>query len=489
MTTTADRREKGSGGITRLANGKYRAFVETTPDPGDGSRRRVSATGRTKSEALRKARDKALRPDMGMTPGGNATVAEWMDHWVDEVIEPRRAPNTTKSYRARIRMDITPVIGAVPLDRLRPSHVRMVENRILRGDGRTGTDPRSAATARLTHSILKTALGDAMAEGLIDRNPAALTEVPETEPVEIAILTTGQAARLQRGAAAGERLQHEPVRRRDQTHQPAHQFQRFHRRMADPVHGRPLPRSRLRTIPEHGIEAGCAAGIIVFRTRMGHAPAVTGFRACAWSAFSTDGDAGLSVEFLGRGSVEQHVRRETGFGRVVGAIRFVRAVDVVAARAGVEVGMPVLVLRLLLIRRVAEWDAACVDMQRARPVSEQIVGECPVQRLACEADGFVRGLQLAVPAGPLFALFGGERTFCTLLSFTLEWYAGFAFEECDMGRFHPTAMTLMLTPALVFRLIMIAMRDPAGSVFWTATLALTGLIAWQAYTVWTDQFR
>ena len=99
MTTTADRREKGSGGITRLANGKYRAFVETTPDPGDGSRRRVSATGRTKSEALRKARDKALRPDMGMTPGGNATVAEWMDHWVDEVIEPRRAPNTTKSYR------------------------------------------------------------------------------------------------------------------------------------------------------------------------------------------------------------------------------------------------------------------------------------------------------------------------------------------------------------------------------------------------------
>ena len=156
----------------------------------------MSATGRTKSEALRKARDKALRPDMGMTPGGNATVAEWMDHWVDEVIEPRRAPNTTKSYRTRIRMDITPVIGAVPLDRLRPSHVRMVENRILRGDGRTGTDPRSAATARLTHSILKTALGDAMAEGLIDRNPAALTEVPETEPVEIAILTTGQAARL-----------------------------------------------------------------------------------------------------------------------------------------------------------------------------------------------------------------------------------------------------------------------------------------------------
>lgn len=83
----------------------------------------------------------------------------------------------------------------------------------------------------------------------------------------------------------------------------------------------------------------------------------------------------------------------------------------------------------------------------------------------------------------------GILAFCTLLSFTLEWYAGFAFEQDDMGRFHTVALTLMLTPALVFRLIMIAMRDPAGSVFWTATLALTGLIAWQAYTVWTDQFR
>lgn len=83
----------------------------------------------------------------------------------------------------------------------------------------------------------------------------------------------------------------------------------------------------------------------------------------------------------------------------------------------------------------------------------------------------------------------GILAFCTLPSFVLEWYAGFAFEQDDMGRFHTVALTLMLTPALVFRLIMIAMRDPAGSVFWTATLALTGLIAWQAYTVWTDQFR
>ena len=71
--------------------------------------------------------------------------------------------------------------------------------------------------------------------------------------------------------------------------------------------------------------------------------------------------------------------------------------------------MPVLALRLRLVRHVAERDAACVDMQRARPVFEQIAGEIPVQGLACEADGFVRGFQLTVPAGPSLRLFGGGR--------------------------------------------------------------------------------
>ena len=71
--------------------------------------------------------------------------------------------------------------------------------------------------------------------------------------------------------------------------------------------------------------------------------------------------------------------------------------------------MLVLALRLRLVRRVAEWDAACVDMQCACPVSEQIVGEIPVQRLAGQTDGFVRGLQLAVPAFERFRRLGSRR--------------------------------------------------------------------------------
>ena len=179
--------------------------------------------------------------------------------------------------------------------------------------------------------------------------------------------------------------------------------------MEDPVHGRPLPRPGLRTVPEHRVESARAAHIVIFGARPGHAPAVTGFRARAWFALAADGDAGLGIEFFRHGLVEQHVRRETGFGRVVGAIRFVRAVHVVVPRPGTKVGVPVLVLRLQLVRCIAERHPACVDMQCAGPVSEQVVGEIPVQGLAGQTDGFVRGFQLAVPAGPLLRLFGGGR--------------------------------------------------------------------------------
>lgn len=110
-----------------------------------------------------------------------------------------------------------------------------------------------------------------------------------------------------------------------------------------------------------------------------------------WFAFSTDGDAGLSVEFLGRGLVEQHVRRETGGSRVVGAIRFVRTIYMVVSRAGAEPSMLVLALRLSLVRRVAEWDAACVDVQGSGPMFQQVVRERAVHGLRARQMGSCAG--------------------------------------------------------------------------------------------------
>lgn len=51
-----------------------------------------------------------------------------------------------------------------------------------------------------------------------------------------------QQACFQCGAAAGERLQNQAASRGDEADKPAHQFQRFHRRMEDAVDFRPFRR-------------------------------------------------------------------------------------------------------------------------------------------------------------------------------------------------------------------------------------------------------
>lgn len=195
--TAGSRREKGTGGITRMKDGRYRAYLTITPDPADGSRRRVSAVGRTRTQALDRAKARARDIEAGRTdPKAVPTVGEWLDQWVTDAIEPRRAPNTTRSYRTRIRIDIRPLIGAIRLDMIRPSHIRRIENRILAGDPKTGTGPRSSKTADVTLSILRTAFDDAMAEGIVDHNPVRMADRVETEAEELPMLSPVEAAKL-----------------------------------------------------------------------------------------------------------------------------------------------------------------------------------------------------------------------------------------------------------------------------------------------------
>lgn len=194
---TAGRREKGTGGITRMKDGRYRAYLTITPDPSDGTRRRVSAVGRTRTQALERARAKARDMEAGrIGPKDMPAVGEWLDQWVTDAIEPRRAPNTTRSYRTRIRIDIRPLIGETRLDMVRPSHIRRIENRILAGDPDDGLGPRSPKTADVTLSILRTAYDDAMAEGIVTHNPVRMADRIETEEDELPMLSPVEAAKL-----------------------------------------------------------------------------------------------------------------------------------------------------------------------------------------------------------------------------------------------------------------------------------------------------
>ncbi|MBT1161675.1 site-specific integrase [Bifidobacterium sp. SO1] len=197
MPARQTRRDKGAGSVVKTDTGKYRAFVQTSPDPATGERRRVSATGRTRTEALEKAREK-LRLMEGDPHAWDRipTVAEWCEKWLDEIIEPKRTPNTTKTYRNAVKLRIIPIMGALPLDEVRPHHIRMLEQMILEGNPRLGVKARSPATTLNTWRALNSALDAAVNEGIIDRNPMKGCEPPMMNDNEIRILTPLQAGRL-----------------------------------------------------------------------------------------------------------------------------------------------------------------------------------------------------------------------------------------------------------------------------------------------------
>lgn len=192
------RRERGTGSIRQLSDGRWRASLELDPDPATGDRRRVSAIGRTKTEAMSKAREKQRQVDRtGIYQARRSpTLAEWLDTWMRDDVRPFCKPKTTETYACMIEHHIKPAIGGVRLSKLKPHHFQLMENQIIRGDADKGIRPCSPTTANLCHRIVKTALRNAVANGLIERNPAELAKTPRCARPDIAILTTEQAARM-----------------------------------------------------------------------------------------------------------------------------------------------------------------------------------------------------------------------------------------------------------------------------------------------------
>lgn len=183
------RRGNGEGSIYKRADGRWEAAISV-----NGKRRRYY--GKTR-EDVRQILVQALhaRETGSLTTGKSETVAAFLTRWLEDL---QVRPSTAVGYRRTVEQRIIPVIGHVPLQRLRPEHV----NALLREHAKT-LAPQSVHHIR---AILRTALNRAVRWNLITRNPAALADPPRVEQYEAAFLTVPQA-RAFLEAAKGERLE------------------------------------------------------------------------------------------------------------------------------------------------------------------------------------------------------------------------------------------------------------------------------------------
>lgn len=122
-------------------------------------------------EALRGLRARYGADSAGDEPMG--TLSEYLASWLSSHERTIRA-STATSYRSHVTLHIDPLLGGIPLHRLRPSDVDRLVSRLV------GKGMRPASVARVV-ATLRVALGRAVRRRLIPDNPAARTPLPRLE--------------------------------------------------------------------------------------------------------------------------------------------------------------------------------------------------------------------------------------------------------------------------------------------------------------------
>jgi len=179
-----------------------RLFFGRDPATGKRIRKRITIErpdGKpvTKREAQAKLREILAEIDHGTyVEPTDLTVAEYLERWF-EAIRPRLAYKTVRAYRTAIERHINPRIGALRLDALRPLHVQEMYQDLLENGREKGPGTRlSPKTVQLTHTVLRSALKQAVKWELVRRNVTDAVDPPKARRKEIRALSAEELSRL-----------------------------------------------------------------------------------------------------------------------------------------------------------------------------------------------------------------------------------------------------------------------------------------------------
>jgi integrase len=106
------------------------------------------------------------------------TVERWLTHWLDNIARPSIKYKAYRAYHTAVHHHLIPGLGKHRIDKIEPEHFEKLYAKILA----TGRKP---ATAHQVHRTARTAFGEALRRGHINRNPVQLAKAPRVEEDEI----------------------------------------------------------------------------------------------------------------------------------------------------------------------------------------------------------------------------------------------------------------------------------------------------------------
>lgn len=182
------RRQKGTGSVTRLPNGKWRGSFEAGYTP-SGGRRRISVTASTEAAAKRKLQQKLRDYNLqGLAAVKRShTVKSWLAQWTASE-RGRLRPETCRTLAARQRYIISS-IGHRQLAELTPEDMRAVA-------AACEAAGLAASTARGVYGILQRALRAAVVEGHQVPQPVLMVRPPTGRASDRAAIPLPDARRL-----------------------------------------------------------------------------------------------------------------------------------------------------------------------------------------------------------------------------------------------------------------------------------------------------
>ncbi len=168
-----------AGTMRQRQPGVWELRVRLGRDPLTGKHRQMSRTFRGTERQASKALARLMtNSPEGSYVGGNKTVKDLLDRWIEHLEARGRTPKTIDGYRSIARARLEPALGTIKLRQLTAFQLDDLYLSLLD----SGLSP---VYVRHCHAALSTALRQAVKWDWIDRSPADRATPPGAAPPEI----------------------------------------------------------------------------------------------------------------------------------------------------------------------------------------------------------------------------------------------------------------------------------------------------------------
>ena len=197
----ARKRKAGDGTVRQRKDGRWEGRIVIGYDD-NGYPKTKNVLAKTKKECVEKLQ-KLKEECSGLKSEkvrSEMPFGDWLTYWYENHSKPKIRPTTQETYESRIRLHIIPEIGDIPLNKLTQNDLQQFYGRLKKSGRKRFTDKYgeglSDRMVRMCHATCRSALEQAVQDGLIRVNPALGCKLPPKKAREMQVLTREELQRF-----------------------------------------------------------------------------------------------------------------------------------------------------------------------------------------------------------------------------------------------------------------------------------------------------